>query len=184
LIKKLKYLEKALEKARKEILTATEGQIIKLKKEIEFLIVQLEEAESNKRAISQAQITKSGFVYVISNVGAFGENVYKIGMTRRLEPFDRITELNGPSVPFKFDVHAMIFSKNAPNLETLLHKKLSKHKMNRVNTRKEFFEVDLKKIESTARKIDEFESEFIHDHEAKEYRQSVAIKKEKIDKAS
>lgn len=64
-----------------------------------------------------AQQTKSGHVYIISNIGSFGENVYKIGMTRRLEPTDRVRELGDASVPFPFDIHAMIYSEDALNLK-------------------------------------------------------------------
>ncbi|TNC48203.1 GIY-YIG nuclease family protein, partial [Klebsiella quasipneumoniae] len=99
-----------------------------------------------ERAKSMAQMTKQGHVYVISNIGSFGENVYKIGMTRRLEPLDRVSELSGASVPFEFDVHAMISCDDAPALEYALHNKLSSERMNKVNLRKEFFKTDLSKI--------------------------------------
>lgn len=82
---------------------------------------------------------RAGYVYVISNIGAFGEGVYKIGMTRRLEPKDRIDELGGTSVPFRFDIHALIFSDDAPKLETALHNAFADKRVNMVNGRKEFF---------------------------------------------
>lgn len=99
-----------------------------------------------ERAKSMAQMTKQGHVYIISNIGSFGENVYKIGMTRRLEPLDRISELSGASVPFEFDVHAMISCDDAPALESALHNTLNNKRMNKVNLRKEFFKADLKTI--------------------------------------
>jgi hypothetical protein len=86
---------------------------------------------------------KGGYVYVISNVGAFGEGVYKIGMTRRLEPMDRVDELGDASVPFWFDVHAMVFSENAPALEAKLHERFAPGRLNKVNGRKEFFRADI-----------------------------------------
>ena len=140
--------QKALEKARKEIGQATGEKYSKLETEIERLNELLVEAQANKeRAKSRAQMTKSGYVYVISNIGSFGEDVFKIGMTRRLEPTDRIRELGGASVPFHFDVHAMIFSENAPALENLLHKTLASKRVNQINPRKEFFNVSLEEIE-------------------------------------
>jgi len=96
-----------------------------------------------------AQQTKSGHVYIISNMGSFGENVYKIGMTRRLEPLDRVKELGDASVPFEFDVHAMIWSNDAPSLEFALHKEFVRAQVNKVNPRKEFFRLplhDIKKV--------------------------------------
>ena len=99
-----------------------------------------------ERAKSMAQMTKQGHVYIISNIGSFGENVYKIGMTRRLEPLERVSELSDASVPFEFDVHAMISCDDAPALESALHNKLNSERINKVNLRKEFFKTDLEKI--------------------------------------
>lgn len=107
----------------------------------------------NERALSMAQQTKSGHVYVISNVGSFGDGVYKIGMTRRLDPQDRVDELGDASVPFCFDVHAMIHSDNAPEMERLLHKAFEKNRVNRVNLRKEFFKISLDEIREQVVKI-------------------------------
>jgi hypothetical protein len=95
-----------------------------------------------------AQQTRAGHVYVISNVGSFGEQVFKIGMTRRLEPLDRIRELGDASVPFEFDVHAMIFSDDAPGLEKKLHRHFLREQVNKVNPRKEFFRIGLPAIRS------------------------------------
>jgi len=108
--------------------------------EVERLKARLAEAEDkSERAISRAQMTKSGHVYVISNIGSFGEGVFKIGVTRRLDPLDRIKELGDASVPFPFDVHMMISSDNAPTLENALHRTLHRLRINKVNPRKEFF---------------------------------------------
>ena len=94
--------------------------------------------ERSARAISAAQLTKSGHVYVISNIGSFGDGVYKIGMTRRLEPKERVSELSGAAVPFPFDVHMMISSDDAPSLEAALHRQLRRNRVNKTNPRKDF----------------------------------------------
>ena len=99
---------------------------------------------------SMAQLTKMGHVYVISNVGSFRKNVFKIGMTRRLEPDDRIQELSGAAVPFSFDIHAMIFSQDAPALETAFHTKFADRRINLVNPRKEYFRVSLEEVSEFA----------------------------------
>lgn len=135
-----KAVEEALLAADEEHRQELEETRLQLEQEIEDVHKQYE------RAKSMAQMTKQGHVYVISNIGSFGENVYKIGMTRRLEPLDRVSELSGASVPFEFDVHAMISCDDAPALEYALHNKLSSERMNKVNLRKEFFKTDLSKI--------------------------------------
>lgn len=148
--------QEALKNARRDVETATGKAQEKLFSQIEELQKRLAEAEANKaRAISQAQLTKFGHVYIISNIGSFGENIYKIGMTRRLDPMDRVKELGDASVPFPFDVHAMIFCENAPELEFRLHKYFHHRRMNKENTRKEFFQVSLDEIVSVVRKTDE-----------------------------
>ncbi len=133
-------LEKALVAAKGEHKAELERQRIELGQLI---------ADTHKlyeRAKSMAQLTKQGHVYIISNIGSFGDDVYKVGMTRRLEPMDRIKELGDASVPFEFDVHAMISCDDAPALEKALHIELSPHQMNKVNPRKEFFKVNLPTI--------------------------------------
>lgn len=130
-----------------------------------------------ERAISRAQMTRSGHVYVISNVGSFGEDVYKIGMTRRLDPMDRVRELGDASVPFRFDVHAIIYSEDAPTLENKLHKKFHHRRVNYINHRREFFRVSLDEI---TKAVHEYhgEIEFTLLAEADEYRKTVAFFKE------
>ena len=135
-----KAVEEALLAADEEHRQELEETRRKLEQEIEDVHKQYE------RAKSMAQMTKQGHVYVISNIGSFGENVYKIGMTRRLEPLDRVSELSGASVPFEFDVHAMISCDDAPALESVLHNKLNNERMNKVNLRKEFFKTDIETI--------------------------------------
>ncbi|WP_269798222.1 DUF4041 domain-containing protein [Streptococcus sp. SM5] len=117
----------------------------------------------------------AGYVYVISNIGSFGENVYKIGVTRRLEPLERIRELSSASVPFQFDVHALIFSEEAFALETELHNQLANYKVNKVNGRKEYFKVSFEEIRNILATHKELTVELNEDAEAFEYRQTKAI---------
>jgi cellobiose-specific phosphotransferase system component IIA len=176
--------QQALEKARQEVEQATGQQRDKLEEQIKYLSQQLEEAHTNaERAVSRAQMTKSGHVYIISNIGSFGENVYKIGMTRRLEPMDRVKELGDASVPFPFDVHAMIFTENAPELESSLHKLFHTRRFNKANERKEFFRVSLSEIIDAVEKLssnNKYIKSDIHITkvaEAVEYRKSLAIER-------
>ena len=120
---------------------------------------------------------KAGYVYIISNIGAFGENVYKIGMTRRLDPQERVDELSDASVPFNFDIHAMIFTEDAPGLETALHNAFESKKLNKINTRREFFAVSLDEIKAEVRKNFDKTVEWIDIPEAEQYRQSKILNK-------
>ena len=119
---------------------------------------------------------KAGYVYIISNIGAFGENIYKIGMTRRLDPQDRIDELGDASVPFNFDVHAMIFTEDAPALESVLHKTFENKKLNMINARREFFNVTLDEIEKVVKENFDKTVDFKKIAEAEQYRESLKIK--------
>lgn len=167
--------QKALEKARKEIESTTGEKYDKLQAQIAKLELELQEAHDKKeRALSMAQQTKRGHVYIISNIGSFGEQVYKIGMTRRLEPEDRIKELGDASVPFQFDIHAMVFSEDAPRLENELHKVFADQKVNMLNFKKEFFKVTLEEIETKVKSLG-IECQFIRVPEAMEYRETLAI---------
>ncbi|GLU53653.1 chromosome segregation ATPase [Dyadobacter frigoris] len=166
---------KALEKARKEMGLATGPTYDALNDQIQLLEIELAAArEKKERALSMAQQTKRGHVYVISNIGSFGENVFKIGMTRRLEPEDRVRELGDASVPFKFDVHAMIYSDEARTLEYELHKAFSDKKVNMLNYRREFFNVTLQEIEDKVNALG-FEGEFTSVAEAMEFRETLAM---------
>lgn len=167
--------QKALEKARKEIEQATGDKHDILKSQIDKLEQELKEAQMKKeRAISMAQQTKRGHIYVISNIGSFGDNVFKIGMTRRLEPEDRVRELGDASVPFQFDIHAMIYSEDAPALENELHKTFINKKVNMLNYRKEFFSVTINEIEQKIKELG-VDVEFHKIPEAIEYRETIAI---------
>ncbi len=121
-----------------------------------------------------AQQTKCGHVYIISNIGSFGEEVFKIGLTRRLEPTDRVRELGDASVPFPFDIHAMIYSEDAPALESSLHKKFLASQLNKANKRKEFFRVDLKDIKSTVEEMG-LKARWTIEAEAREFRETLAL---------
>ncbi|WP_214045212.1 DUF4041 domain-containing protein [Methanomethylovorans sp.] len=168
--------ENALIKARRELEAATGEELNRLNEMVVKLERQLEEArEKKERALSMAQQTKIGYVYVISNIGSFGEDVYKIGMTRRLEPMDRVRELGDASVPFEFDVHAIIYSKNAPELENKLHKIFDDKRVNLVNYRKEFFKVSLEEIADAVKEI-HGEFDFTLIAEAKQYRETLTIR--------
>ena len=146
--------------------------------QIEDLRARLAEAEEKaKRAISQAQITKSGHVYVISNIGSFGKDVFKIGMTRRLDPQDRVRELGSASVPFTFDVHMMISSDDAPTLENTLHRAFHKLRVNKANPRKEFYKTDIEAIHRIVQE-NHGEVQYVADPEALEYNQSLAMSDE------
>lgn len=172
-----------LEKAKLEVNKKHGAELQSYNNRILQLETQLSKVrELKERAISRAQITKSGHVYIISNIGAFGEGVYKIGMTRRLEPIERVYELSGASVPFKYDIHGMIYSENAPQLENQLHKLFSKSRVNRANNRKEFFKVTIDEIEKEVKKIDE-NIELIKTSEARQYRETLLMNNEddKID---
>lgn len=179
-----KRQEKALELARKEyekiMLSKNEEEREKYAEKIAELEKQLQEAHNSKeRAVSQAQLTRAGHVYVISNIGSFGEDVYKIGMTRRLEPLDRVKELGDASVPFPFDVHALIYSEDAPALERTLHKQFNDERLNLVNQRREFFNVKLEKIEEV---VKEHHGEFklTRIAQAEQYRQSLKLREHHI----
>lgn len=170
-------IQKALEKARAEMAKANEAQKARYETQIDDLTRRLTEAEEkSKRAQSMAELTKAGHVYIISNVGSFGENIFKIGMTRRLEPMDRVRELGDASVPFAFDVHGMIYSENAPALENLLHRKFNDLRVNKVNSRKEFFRVKLSDIEKFAQE-ENLELHLTMKAMAQEYRESLALER-------
>lgn len=171
----------ALAKINHQLSGASESEkeeLISKKLELEEKIEDTEKAikdvdyrEANKRA---------GYVYIISNIGAFGENVYKIGMTRRLDPMERVYELGDASVPFNFDVHAMIFSDDAPKLENALHKAFEDRKLNMVNQRREFFNVTLDEIKKVVKENYDKTVEFIDLPEAEQYRVSEKMRKDTV----
>ncbi|MGE0869296.1 MAG: DUF4041 domain-containing protein [Kofleriaceae bacterium] len=168
--------QKALERATVELSKARGEEHNRLNERIQQLQDQLADARARSvRAKSLAEMTKAGYVYVISNVGSFGDRVFKIGMTRRLEPMDRIRELSGASVPFPFDVHAMVYSEDAPALETAFHHRFRDRSVNLVNARKEFFNVDISELEAFVRERG-LAMTFTKLGEAREYRESAAMR--------
>lgn len=166
----------AYEKAKKQLADKPDDkELLEKKAQLEN---RLEEIDKALIDIDYRQANmKAGYVYVISNIGAFGENIYKIGMTRRLNPQERIDELGDASVPFKFDVHAMIFSDDAPALENALHKAFENRKVNMVNKRREFFNVSLEEIKTVIRENFDKTVEFIDIPDAEQYRVSQRMRK-------
>jgi len=176
--KEEELLQKALEKVRLQVEKASEEQRAAFEAQLEELQDKLILAEErNKRALSMAQQTKAGHVYIISNIGSFGENVYKIGMTRRLEPLDRVRELGDASVPFSFDVHAMIWCEDAPQLENTLHKHFVEAQVNKVNPRKEFFKLPLSQLREVVEEQG-VQASWTMAAKAAQYRESLAIEQE------
>ncbi len=168
-------LRAAMEKARAEIAAATAEEKEKHEAKLAELEAKLAEAEAKgRRAQSMAELTKSGHVYIISNIGSFGEDVLKIGMTRRLEPMDRVRELGDASVPFPFDVHALIYCEDAPKLENALHRQFNENRLNKVNYRKEFFKVGIAAIRGMLESMN-IKATFTLKAEALEYRESRSI---------
>lgn len=165
LLKLNKQLE-SCDEIEKEVLLEKRQEIESHLTELDVAIKDIDYREANKKA---------GYVYIISNIGSFGENVYKIGMTRRLDPMERVDELGDASVPFKFDVHAMIFSDDAPKLEAALHRAFEDKKVNMVNNRREFFKVTLNEIEEVVKNNYDKTVEFKRIPQADQYRESIKI---------
>jgi len=175
--KEEEMLRKAMDKIQDQVAKASEAQRQKYESQLAELADRLRKVEEEKqRAKSMAEQTKTGHVYVISNIGSFGEDVFKIGLTRRLEPLDRVRELGDASVPFAFDVHAMIPSSDAPALERALHKHFLAAQMNKVNPRKEFFRVSLAVIREEIEGL-QVTAKWTIAAEAKEYRETLALEK-------
>lgn len=173
------HFKNAIVEVENQLSTCSEDEKNKLLNKIEELNNSLKELEKDKEDIENRENnTRAGYVYIISNIGSFGNDVYKIGMTRRLEPIDRVKELGDASVPFQFDIHAMIFSDDAPALENALHKTFANNSVNKINMRKEFFRVSLEDIQSEVKKNYNEVVEFTKLAEAPEYRQTLQIEKE------
>lgn len=168
--------EAALAKAQAELAAAGEAQVGRLHGIVDKLEARLAEALDRKaRAMARAQFTRSGHVYVISNIGTYGPDVFKIGMTRRLDPYERIRELGDSSVPYFYDVHAIIYAENAPGLENAIHRELADRRINLVNMRREFFRVTLDDVRAVVAKHHGLVT-FVLDPEAEEYRKSEALR--------
>jgi len=171
-------LQKAMEQAKEQIEHATGEQKSMYEARLQEMEQRLKEAmERRDRARSMAEQTKKGHVYIISNIGSFGDDIFKIGLTRRWDPHDRISELGGASVPFGFDVHAMIVSEDAPELEQRLHDHFLLRQMNKENHRKEFFRVPLPEIRSEIEKLGLTGVSWTMTASAREYRETLATEK-------
>ena len=177
IVKEKKHFVRAisdLESKLKETTNDSERALVLEK--LEEVKGQYSELEKEERVIDyREKNAKAGYVYIISNIGSLGENVYKIGMTRRLEPLDRIDELSDASVPFSFDVHALIFSENAPTLEAKLHEHFHKSRLNKLNSRKEFFKADIHEIEKVVKENYDKVVDVVKDAPAEQYRESLLI---------
>ena len=162
-----------IEEVNTKLSTAEDSEAAELRKRLLELEAQLSSVTQKREDIVNLQNGKAGNVYIISNLGSFGDNVFKIGMTRRLDPQERVDELGSASVPFGFDVHSFIFSDDAVGLENELHKRLNEKRVNKVNMRKEFFNISLDELEALTREISPT-SEFRRTMAAEEYRQSIS----------
>lgn len=136
--------------------------------------------EKAERAQAMAERTRSGYVYIISNIGSFGEGVVKIGLTRRLDPMDRVRELGDASVPFTFDTHAIIYSDDAPTLERALHTEFDPVRINAQNYRKEFFRAELSDVEAAVLRLAP-DATFFKDVEAQEYRETLSRRRQSLE---
>ncbi|WP_420119927.1 DUF4041 domain-containing protein [Nakamurella sp.] len=166
LLKEQTHYQSLLERSRAN---GDEAAALEARERLAEITDSIEEVED------MAANTRVGYVYVISNVGAFGDRVVKIGMTRREDPLQRVFELGSASVPFKFDVHALVFSHDAVALETALHREFDQHRVNRVNRRREFFRVSLPEVRAALEKVGtNHVVEFRELAEAPEWRQSQA----------
>lgn len=163
-----------IENVKIAISTSNQNEVEALKKRLQELTEQLNKIDERKEKIINLQNGQAGYVYIISNIGSFGDNLFKVGMTRRDEPQDRIDELGNASVPFPFDVHSFIFSSNAVELENRMHKILDSKRVNKINKRKEFFAVDINEIEHIVHEI-EPSAEFKMTALAEQYNQSLSL---------
>lgn len=188
--KEIEAERKKLEKEQQQYSRALADIIAKLENaspdDVEALEAKKAEIEANLDDVAKAVADvdyreanqKAGYVYIISNIGSFGEGVYKIGMTRRLDPMERIKELGDASVPFEFDVHALIFTDDAPGLEAALHRTFESRKLNLVNHRREFFKCSLEEIKSAILANYDKTVEFVSTPDAEQYRISEKLRAE------
>ena len=175
--KEQQHYQNALQRINAQLEAASEADRAAIEEKKAELVAQLNKIDKEFADVDYREANqRAGYVYVISNIGAFGENVYKIGMTRRLDPQDRVDELGDASVPFNFDVHAMIFSNDAPKLEAALHNAFADRKLNFVNQRREFFNVTLDEIKQVVRENYDKSVEFVELAPAEQYRESLKLK--------
>ncbi len=174
------HYQRLLEKARAEAARSVGPKLEAFSEQIRILEQDLAEAHARvERAQAMAEKTRSGYIYIISNIGSFGDDVVKIGLTRRLDPADRVRELGDASVPFIFDTHAVIYSDDAPALERALHNEFESVRVNAQNLRKEFFRVKIDEVEAAVRKLAP-SAPFFRDVEAQDYRETLARRNEAL----
>ncbi len=177
-------IQAEIERRRLELEAARQAdmaRVANLTADLERMQQQLIDAKNDTlRAVSNAQLTRVGWVYVLSNIGSFGQEVFKIGLTRRFEYEERVRELSGAAVPFPFDVHAAIHSMDAPSLECALHKTLARFRVNRANPRKEFFRCDLQDIVNAIAEHHQSPVDYVMEPEASEYYESQQISDEQM----
>ncbi|MHC9536277.1 GIY-YIG nuclease family protein [Dellaglioa sp. BT-FLS60] len=174
--KEIKHYKNVITELQEKLLTADESEKNSLKLQLSELQQQIDTHEKDKEALDyRLQNTTAGYVYIISNIGSFGKDIVKIGVTRRLEPLDRIAEPSSASVPYKFDIHALIFSYDAYQLESDLHHKFSNQRINKVNSRKEFFNIPIEDIKAALTNYKDLTVDFEEVPVAEEYRESLAI---------
>lgn len=177
--KEQQHYQNALQRIIAQLEAASETDRTAIEEKKAELEAQLDRIDKEFKDVDYREANqRAGYVYVISNIGAFGENVYKIGMTRRLDPQDRVDELGDASVPFNFDVHAMIFSDDAPRLEAALHNAFADRKLNFVNQRREFFNVTLDEIKKVVKENYDRSVEFVELAPAEQYRESLKLKEQ------
>jgi hypothetical protein len=177
ILKEKKHFSSAIKELEARLATISdESEKVLVSEKLTDVRQKMLELDNEEKIIDyREQNAKAGYVYVVSNIGAFGENIYKIGMTRRLEPMDRVDELGDASVPFSFDVHAMIFSENAPDLESKLHQHFHSTRLNKLNNRKEFFRADINEIERIIRENYDQVVDIEKVAPAEQYRESLKI---------
>lgn len=174
--KEIDHYKKAIEELRAKLETLEGQELLNVQQNIDELSANINSAEKEKKELDYRQDNATaGYVYIISNIGSFGKDVVKIGVTRRLDPMERISELSSASVPFKFDVHALIFSYNAYELENELHHKFENKRINKVNMRKEYFDISINEIEDTLKEYQDLTVNFSKVPEASEYRETLAM---------
>ena len=169
-----KKYQQEMERIKQEMQLAHDAELESLKNRLAEMQSMMNKVEERKADIVNLQNGKAGTIYIISNIGSFGEGVFKVGMTRRLVPEDRINELSNASVPFPFDIHSFIFSEDAPALEAALHRELNNKRVNKVNLRKEFFRVSIEELQQLVERYDST-APFKTTALAEQYRESLSI---------
>lgn len=171
-------LNKEIEEIKKQMTNSAEEEKSKLQAEIEKLKQALNKNNEEIEKINEwKEKPGAGYVYIISNIGSFGKGVFKIGVTRRDNPEDRIRELSSASVPFRYDTHVFIFSKDAYELESKLHKRFEKQRVNKVNKRKEFFRITMDDVKQIVEENKGAVHSFVEKPDAEEYYDTLKIEK-------